>query len=267
MSNTKMTFDEYIRNPTSTRSRIVGERDIAQAVYNDKYNKMLLRCAGNINYLLFREKDPKKSDTRFVIYIQMPSESTTRLFYDVAIEFTAVDDVKLKINNLNGYHVRFFSNDPNFIYTYAYAFNKAGLLIPELISKISPKALNEAPKKTNPNELAGYVKSIYFAYLFMKQKGLFNKLMWVNAASMIEMKSFFNKFIMNSDKKIMYAQHYIQLMRNQQKGDSVKVSSSDEKGLEKASKASVTRATLIRKVSKVNRSVQSKKIKPIERIR
>lgn len=260
---TNITFEEYIRNPAGGRSRLVGERDIAQQVYNDKYNKMMLQCAGHIGYLLFKEKDPKKDNTRFVIYLQMPSEKIPKLFYDVVIEFTAVDDVKRRINNLNGYNVRFFSNDPNFIFTYAYAFNKQKLIIPELVSKIGSKALNEAPKKTNPNELAGYVKSFYFAYLFMRNKGLFNKQMWLNAAPIHEMVPFFNKFVMNSDKKLLYAQQYSQVVKAKLKGSPVQVSNNDERGMEKAAKSVVTRAKLVRSVEKVNRSTRSKVIKPI----
>ena len=264
---TKVTFEDYIKNPTGSRSRLVGEKDIAQQVYNNKYNNMLLRCAGNINYLLFKEKAPSKDNTRFVIYIQMPSESTEKLYYDVAIEFTADDDVKRRINKLDGYYVRFFSNDPNFIYTYAYAFNKADLIIPELIPKISKKALTEPPKITNPNELAGYVKSFYFAYLMMRNKGLFNKLMWINAASIPEMRTFFNRYIMESDKKIMYSQHYIQLMKAKQRGDTVRVPK-DAKSLEASAKAATTKIQMIRKVQKVDREVSNKfvkKIKPIGR--
>lgn len=262
----RITFEEYINNPTGARSRMVGEKDIAKKMYNDRYSKMLLRCAGNINYLLFRDKNPQTADSRFVIYIQMPSESTERLFYDVAIEFTAEDDVKRKINNLNAYHVRFFSNDPNFVYTYAYAFKNKDLLIPELISKISPKALKQAPHKTNPNETAGYVKSIYFAYLFMQSKGLFNKLMWINAASLTEMKKFFQQFIMTSDKKLTYAQQYAQLMKAKKLGDKTKLSANDEKSLEKAAKAAEHRTTMIKKVTKVNQTLQSKKVQKIKPI-
>lgn len=262
----RITFDEYIRNPTGARNRMVGETEMARKMYNDRYSKMLLRCAGNINYLLFREKNPQTSDTRFVIYIQMPSENTERLFYDVAVEFTAVDDVKRKINNLDGYYVRFFSNDPNFIYTYAYAFKNKDLLIPELMSKISPKALKQAPHKTNPNENAGYVKSIYFAYLFMRSKGLFNKLMWIKAASITEMKQFFSKFVMNSDKKLTYAQQYAQLMKAKQLGVKTKLSANDEKSLEKAAKAAEHRSIMVKKIGTVNQVAQSKTIQKIQPI-
>jgi len=261
----KITFDEYINNPTGARNRMVGESNMARNMYLGRYNNMMLRCAGRINYLLFRSKG-QDSDKRFVIYLQLPSEKTERLFYDVAIEFTAIDDVKKKINHLYDYNVRFFSNDPNFIYTYAYAFKQKDLLIPELISKISPKALKQAPHHTNPNQSAGYVKSIYFAYLFMKSKGLFNKLMWANAASLQAMKQFFSQSVMTSDKKLTYAQQYAQLMKAKKLGDKTKIDPNDERGLEKAAKAAEHRTTMIKKVAKVEQSLQTKKIQKIKPI-
>ena len=40
---------------------------------------------------------------------------------------------------------------------------------------MSKIALKTPAKEKNPENINGYVKSIYFAYLFMKQRGLFTK--------------------------------------------------------------------------------------------
>lgn len=262
----QLTFDDYIKNPTGGRSRIVGERDIARSTYNDKFAKMMLKCAGKIGYLLFKDHTPGKANTRFVIYIQMPSEKIDKFFYDVVIDFTAIDDVTRRINKLDDYYVRFFSNDPNFIFTYAYAFKKNGLLVPECINKVGEKALKEPPTTTNPNNLAGYVKSIYFAYLFMRLRGLFNKAMWQNAATLPEMKIYLEKTIPPFEQKLTLLQSYSQLMKERAKGDRTLVSSSDKKGIEKAAQAAINKATMIKKVTKVNKETAShyiQKIKPI----
>lgn len=244
----KMTFDEYISNPTGARSRMVGEKETARAVYNDKYNKMMLMCAGQINYMLW-----KNEPRRYVIYIQMPSESLKKLTYDVFVEFTATDDVEFRIGKLDAYKVRFFSNDPNFTFTYAYAFNKRDLIIPELVKKISPKVLKEAPHKTNPNELAGYVKAFYFAYIFMKNKGLFNKLMWLEAAPMNQMPRWANQFVMDSDKKYLYAQNFQKVTAHHGR-----ISSQDkEKGLEKAARNVEHQVAYAKKIQSVNKGLAS----------
>ncbi len=259
----KMTFAEYIRNPTGARSRMVGEADTARAVYNDKYNKMLLLCAGHINYILWKE-EPK----RYIIYIQMPSETTKNLYYDVFVEFMATDDVEFRIGKLDGYNVRFYSNDPNFTFTYAYAFNKRGLLIPELIPKISKKAIETPPRITNPNELAGYVKSIYFAYLFMQNRGLFNKLMWLQAIPMSQMKNWAMQHVMDSDRKYLYAQNFQKVAKQAGKPGSVKVSVQDPKGgLEKAAKAVDTNAKYTSKIQRVAKASASHSVPTVKTVK
>jgi hypothetical protein len=259
----KMTFAEYIRNPTGARSRMVGEADTARAVYNDKYNKMLLLCAGHINYILWKD-EPK----RYIIYIQMPSETTKNLYYDVFVEFTATDDVKFRIGKLDGYNVRFFSNDPNFTFTYAYAFNKRGLLIPELVNKVSKKALGTPPHTTNPNELAGYVKSIYFAYLFMENRGLFNKLMWLQAIPMSQMKNWVQQYVMDSDRKYLYAQNFQKVAKQAGRPGGIRVSGQDPKtGLERAAKAVDTTKTYSRKIRQVAKASSSHNVSTVKTVK
>lgn len=175
-----MTFSDYINNPShdSTRPMIVGQKELAKQVYTDKYNKMMLRSAGGVKYELF--KNPN-DDKRFTIFFKMPSESTDKLFYDVVIDFHTKDTVVEQSNSLKNYFIRVYSNDPNFVFTFAYVFNKNKLLIPELVSKLGKDATSVKPKTTNPHKNMGYVKDLYFAYLFMQDHGLFNKVVWANA--------------------------------------------------------------------------------------
>lgn len=238
----KITFDEWIRNPSESRSRIVGEQDIAKNVYNDKYNKMILLCGGRIEYHLFHE-DTK----RYIIYLKIPSDSVKSLSYDVVVEFSTEDEFKRRIDNLNGYRVRFFSNDPNFIFTYAYTYNKNGLLLPYLRNKINVKALKEKPKITNPNTLVGYVKSFYFAYIFMKNKGLFNKLNWLQAGSINQMHQILSSSIMHSDDKL----NQVNNMKKIQKTGTRISSKNDPKGLEKAAQVSRNVRAYANKINKV----------------
>ena len=100
----------------------------------------------------------------------------------MVIEFFADSDVKEAGQNLFKYNARFYANDPAFVYTYAYVFNKNDLFIEELKSKMSKKALNEKPDEKNPYMQVGYIKSIYFAYLMMINRGL-NKVSVVNSTA------------------------------------------------------------------------------------
>jgi len=84
----QITFDGYINNPTGGRSHMVGQKEAAKAVYSDKFNKLMMRQAGDIPYQLYKD-DPD----RFVLYIKMPSESTQMGRYDVVVEFWTKDTV------------------------------------------------------------------------------------------------------------------------------------------------------------------------------
>ena len=246
----QITFDDWIKNPSQTRSRLVGEREVAQAVYNDKYNKMMLLCGGHINYVMF-----KKDQDRYILYVQLPSETIRKLCYDVIVEFTTKDDVNKRINNLNAYHVRFFSNDPNFIFTYAYTYNKNGLIIPETKSKIGEKALKERPLVTNPNSMVGYVKSLYFVYLFMKTRGLFNKLNWMNAENESGFDKFVSDIVIMSDRKLKQVQDMKQLQATTKKKN---IDIYDPKELEREAKNSaqiVSYAKRTKQVDKTRRAI------------
>lgn len=206
-----ITFDSYINNPMGGRTHMVGQRQAAAAMYNEKFDKMLMQSAGLVNYHLFRNPED-----RYIIIIKIPSESTPQLFYDVAVEFHTKDDVNKKSNSLEGYWVRFFSNDPNFTYTYAYTFKKEKLIIPELEGKLDPKSMKEKPKVTNPNTLVGYVKSLYFAYLFITLRGLMNKLNWYGAPPINSGKM--QNLVMATSSKLIQVDRLVKLNRATKKG-------------------------------------------------
>ena len=175
----KITLNSYINNPMGGRAHMVGERQAAAATYSDKFDKLLMKSAGAIEHYLYRdaidpnrvERDnPNSNLDRYIIIVKIPSEKIPRVVYDVAIEFYTRDTVFKKSTTLDDYYVKFFSNDPNFNYTYAYTFKKNKLIIDEFYSKLDPKAMKESPKITNPNTLVGYVKSIYFVYLFIQNR-------------------------------------------------------------------------------------------------
>ena len=260
----EMTFDEYIRNPNGPGSRgmIAQQREIAKQVYSDKYNKMMLRTSGNVQYTLFKNQD----NSKFVVFFAMPSETTKDLFYDVVIEFTTKDDPEKKINKITGYHVKFFSNDPAFNFTYAYVFNKKRLLIENLKNKLSQKALSDKPNVTNPNKEIGYVKVLYFAYLFMKDRGLFNKIMWVNAdTSQNDLNAKFNS-IMSFDKKLVQTQSLKELSKSK------KNKYQDPSDLQNlyykahAFSSGVKHARLVQKIDR-NRNVNKNRVKYVKKIK
>lgn len=193
----KLTMEQYITNPMQSPILTATMRESMRSSYIKKFNALLLREHGVINYFLYKDEENNK----YYAYFKIPSETIERFYYDTIIEFSADSNIKEAGKNLFKYNVRFYSNDPSFVYSYAYAFNKKGLFITDFTDKMSQKALREQPKEKNPGELIGYVKSIYFAYLFMKLRS-FNDIDKFKAqASVLDMRNLVAS-VMPADQKL-----------------------------------------------------------------
>lgn len=166
----KITYGEYINNPMGQGTSVISNREVYKALYKSKYEAIMLREANKIDYKIY--KDNKKNT--YYIHIKIPSEVIKKFYYDVVIKF-----IPDKMSNIQGslkdYHVQFFSNDPSFVFTFAHAFIKNDLFIKELSPRMSREAIKVEPKTKNPKNEIGYVKSLYFAYLVMRDKTLFAK--------------------------------------------------------------------------------------------
>jgi hypothetical protein len=199
-----MTFDEYIKNPAGKANSVYSNRDMYRELYRGKLNKLMLRENGEIEYTKY-----STSDT-YVIHVKIPSEAISKFYYDVVVEFSAAG------NRINNVPVRFYSNDPAFCYTFAYTFNKHKMFISELSSKMPDTFLKAAAKERNPQDQIGYVKTIYFTYLFMSDRGFFNTSTWSDAKK-LNWKDLI-KNIESADKKVQARQDEEERLR---KRDSV----------------------------------------------
>lgn len=196
-----MTFDEYIQNPMGKKNQVFSQRGMFRDLYQSKLDKILVREMGKIEYKLYTDS---KND-KYYIHMKVPSEVIQKFYYDVVIEFSSEDEPIAKgIQSLNTYKVRFFSNDPSFVFTFCHAFIKNDMFIKELSPRMSNEALKKVAVERNPNEEVGYVKSIFFAYLIMKQRGLFNKILFQGVQS-FNLPFMLNN-IMHADKKIALRQ-------------------------------------------------------------
>lgn len=166
-----MTFQQYIDNPMGQKNAVFSQRYMYRDLYTEKFDKILLREAGKIDFKLY--KDAKKDE--YYVHIKIPSEVVPKFYYDVVVQFYTADNAKRTENDLTNYFVRFYSNDPAFVFTFLHVFNKNDMFVKALESKSPKLAIKEKPKEKNPLGVIGYVKSLYFAYLVMKLKKLFIK--------------------------------------------------------------------------------------------
>lgn len=195
----KMTLEQYILNPMGKKNAVLNAtaREAIRGDYLKRYAQVMMREHSNIRYYLYQDS----KNNKYIGHFKIPSETVNKFYYDVVLEFTADENVEESGTNLFKYNCRFFSNDPSFVYTYANVFNNDDLLITQLKPKMSKMALKKKPEEKNPSNIVGYVKTIYFAYLFMKARNMNNTTSFGSNASKLVYKDLLLN-IEDADEKI-----------------------------------------------------------------
>ena len=196
-----MTFDQYIANPLGKRNAVLSAitRESIRKDYTYRFNNILLRENGVINHYKY-----KTDNNNYIIHIKIPSEVVKKFYYDVVIRFFADETISDAGRSLDKYNIQVFSNDPAFVFTHAYVFRQNDLFFKTLSNKMGSRPLKQPPNITNPNKQLAYVKSIYFAYLFMKNRNLFKLISWSDAEEYNAKKLVEN--VMPADEKIRLRQ-------------------------------------------------------------
>ena len=186
----ELTFEQYVNNPTGAKTAVISYRKMYEDLYNDKWKKIMTREVGKIDYELYYD------NRDYYCYLKIPSENIDNFYYDVVI--------KMELNNkqhmLKHCPVQFFSNDPSFNYTFAHAFKKNKLTIKDLEPKMSKEALMKPAREKNPQDTIGYVKTLYFAYIVMNEKGLFIPSLYHNNGKKYNKKFLLQKISNTEDK-------------------------------------------------------------------
>lgn len=191
----EMTFEQYINNPMGIKNAVFSNREMYRELYTKKLDAILVREMGKIKYELYYSKD------NYYAYLKIPSEAVANFYYDVVIEFYPTEPSAMNSRDLKDYRVKFYSNDPAFVFTFAHAMIKNKLYVTDLLPKMSKEAIKKVAVEKNPTNQIGYVKSLYFAYLTMKRYGLFNKIKYESEGSKYNKKDLLDK-IEHADLKI-----------------------------------------------------------------
>ena len=192
-----ITFNDYIQNPMSRENAVFSHRGMYRDLYTNKLDTLLVRENGKIEYHLY---NTIKKD-KYFIHMKIPSEVIPNFYYDTVIEFYTKDKSKEIGRSIADYNVKFYSNDPSFVFTFAHSFIKNKLFIEDLVTKMSKEAVKKVAVQKNPSNQVGYVKSIYFAYLIIKRDGLFNKVKFESEGQTYD-KTRFLETIEHADKKV-----------------------------------------------------------------
>lgn len=163
-----MTMKQFLQNPSGPYSASFARRDLIIANLEDRFAKLYQKRKSEFKVKTFRGKNKNE----FYFYIQVPSEKYDKIVYDVVIQFIPVDMASLSATTIDKYAIKVFSNSLNFTFSYAYWYNVDQLIIPELIDKLSPKAVTDKPVIKNNEGIYGFEKSLYFALLYIKYNEL-----------------------------------------------------------------------------------------------
>lgn len=160
-----MNIEEYINEPSVAPQT---NRD-TKTMYMNKLNEIILRENKMPDVAVYVNKD------EYWFYVSVPDAKVHGIYYDVVLQFKPKSAAQLENKTIKAYDVKFFANDPGFIFYFAYVFNKESMIISSLKHKLNTLALTKAPEKTNPELNIRYCKTIYFAYLIIEKLNLYDK--------------------------------------------------------------------------------------------
>lgn len=254
----KITFNGYIDNPMGKKNAVFSQRDMYRKLYTEKLDKIILREASKFNYRLYYDK----SNDRYFCHIKVPSEVIDKFYYDTVIMFYSDDPNAKGYKDLRHYYVKFYSNDPAFVYTFAHAFIENEIFIEELVPKMAKKAVKDVAKEKNPENIVGYVKSIYFAYLIMKKYSLFEKINYSVHGKKFTAKELLSD-IMDASKKVALRQEEGEKLLAAKKREKIRTANASRE----LSNPTPTTGKInhIKKVSTTSKVGSTKFVKPIKK--
>ena len=243
----EMSFDKYIDNPSG--GQVFTNRQMYKAMYKQKFDAVLVREQGQINYVVYRSEDENDS---YYIHIKVPSEVIDNFYYDVVIQLYTTDNTKKNNVNLREYGAKFYSNDPAFVYTFAHSFKQNNLFIKDLEPKMMKRALKEKAVIKNPKDNVWYVKSLYFAYLTMEKYHLFNRPMLNQHSIKYDRKALLSK-VTAADIKVADRQHEQELLDAKKKREREEARREKQRALAPKHLVKGSKQTKISTVSKTSK--------------
>lgn len=143
-----------------------------------------------------------------IVHMKLASSSSS-VVYDVIFEFI---NIKRIVGNkvMDGVfkdktEMKVFSNSPEFVFTYAYSYNKLNYLINEYKEFIDPIALTVPPKVRNPNSEIGISTSLFYCLKYLESIRFFGNYGYAQFLNSKETKPLHSnivyKMIQNENKK------------------------------------------------------------------
>lgn len=198
------------------------------------FNKGLILDMYKQRYELIKDKimwAACKDGDNYIVHVRMPSTDPNckDVYYDVVFEFFPESEKLIDSRSLNDYSVLLFSNCPSFTFTFTYAYNKYGLLVPWLINKCIPDCLNKPAIHRNRGSQIGSDMKTWFAAYHLQKIGLLNyKLKFEDAINTT--KSSIQKVVLSQGAMLLHRQRTAELnaRKSQANRDAARASQREE---------------------------------------
>lgn len=156
------TMKGFLDNPMGKGTSILPNRDLIVNDFKRRHKIMIDKGKKFVVNVYHNEV----TDNYF-FHILVPSETDRNNTYDVVLQLSPPEKTTgiIKPPTISNFNVRFFSNSPSFVFTYAHVMYSNNMLVKFLAKKYNKLVLRKEPVVTNPRGVVLYEKSITFAII------------------------------------------------------------------------------------------------------
>lgn len=169
-----MNLREFLENPIGKGDASIPNKSLIIGALSAKYNTLTDGSKGKQKRIDMKVYRNPGSDT-YYFWLVIPTETDRDNTYDVVFKFHDPESRHRRDLSIAKYDFQVFANTPSFAYTYAYVYDKAGLLIPELSEKLGREFYTDSPDIRNRNQNVMYDKYIYFGARYILDSKKMNR--------------------------------------------------------------------------------------------
>ena len=169
-----MYLQQFLENPIGKGDASIPNKSLLLGALAAKYDKYIDASTGRKKRIEMKVYRNGASDV-YYFWLTMPTETERDNSYDVVFKFFDAEKKHKRDLSIAKYDFQVFANTPSFAYTFAYVYNKEGLLIPELSNKLGRRFYSDSPDVRNRNQNLMYDKYIYMGARYILESKKMNR--------------------------------------------------------------------------------------------
>lgn len=167
-----MYLSEFLENPVGKGDASIPNKTLIMGALSGKFDNLINSPKGAaIKMRIYRNA----TSDEYWFWLVIPTETQRDNTYDIVFHFFDREKRHRRDLSIAKYDFQVFTNTPSFAYTYAYVYQQAGLLIPELADRLGREPITQSPDVRNRNQNIMYDKYIYFAARYILESKKMNR--------------------------------------------------------------------------------------------